>query len=190
MIKKIIFTIFVVFFTTNIIAAELCGQEIHKKFGQTRTYVKHYLAICDSNNACYASTSKLGRVADTMGAVNDENAMRISRQDKDSPWLVSVNQIDVMKIGDIANGMDFVVDNNQPIRITPQLLHATQTPNEINIGAKLTHVLMKEFMPGNNVRWNYTTKYNDKESIFFSLIGLGQSLKWIGCMQNNGDGPF
>ena len=159
-------------------AGTMCGKRSWMESGETRAYVGRYLTVCDENKSCKAVTY----VKDATQPLEWSHRLAFLKKGKDGPWIIELTAVAPM--ADESEGFDFVVDNNKPLRVPPEVISTPGAINDYQLNADLTDPILAVFGPGANVDWRYTAaETKAKASAVLSLDGLKRSIRWINCVQ-------
>ena len=164
-------------------AKSLCGEQTHKRHGETRIFAKDYIGTCRPDGSCAAVTYKMNTGTKKADApLGWDHRLTITRAAKDAPWKIILTAVTALP--DISEGISMKTDQGDADAVPYEFLRPEQAVNEMSIDTKLSDIFLAKFKAGNNVRWIYTNKgTGDKASTVFSGRGLTRTMKWLACAQ-------
>lgn len=156
-------------------AADQCGAQTHRRFGETRAYFQDVLAACRPDGYC----SVVGEVADPSRQSAYRQQFRVARPGPGAPYQVQFAATDPMPADDAAPmalgfaGTAFDLSNH---------FTTTGSVNEYRISDQaMTDSVVGELKKARTVRWTYQAPAGPA-SATFPLNGLSAALGWIDCM--------
>lgn len=156
-------------------AADQCGAQTHRRFGETRAYFQDVLAACRPDGYC----SVVGEVADPTRQAAYRQQFRIARPAPGAPHQVQFAATDPMPADDAAPmalafaATAFDVTNH---------FTTTGAVNEYRITDQpMTDSVVGELKKARTVRWTYQSPAGPAGATF-PLNGLTAALAWIDCM--------
>lgn len=158
-------------------AEQLCNQQVHQKFDETRIYARSFIATCKPGEQCRVVTHRLDKTA----PLGFSHTLAFQRADPTSKWQVLL--VDVLDLADTSAGFELRVDNKPALKVAGEAITTPVSINEYAIGADLSGKALVAAKPGDNISWSYTLKAGETNKVRFSLSGLTQAVEWAECAQ-------
>lgn len=157
-------------------AETLCGVEGKGKYNPAKTF-NHVLGSCKAGGACVILAA--GRVP---GAEKPAvNFLLMQRDSRSAKWTIRLTTQSVSI--DLSEGLEFIVDDKEPMRVPPEFLSAGQKLINAQVDQKLTQILIDAFSGAKNMKLNVTQKDASKASLLYRLGGMRDAIKWFDCAQ-------
>ncbi len=148
-------------------------------FCEDRRYFKDWLTACrqprsDGSRFCSANAY----IHDTSAPAGFNYQLRVSRETRGFPLRVSL--IAVFEMMNRAKPMEFRVDGERIIRLSPDEVETDQAVNDYFVGPQnLTDQLLVAMRAGSQLTVIYMSESGKRIAVPFSLAGLTASLLWI-----------
>jgi hypothetical protein len=162
---------------TSAQAEQLCNQQVHQKFDETRIYSRSFIATCNPGAQCWIVTHRLDKSA----PLGFSHTLTFQRADPQSNWQVLL--VDVLKLADTQAGFALSVDKNAALNISSQSISTPISVNEYAVDEVLSGKALSEAKPGDNISWSYKVQGGETRNVRFSLAGLTKALEWAECAQ-------
>ncbi len=158
-------------------AEQLCNQQVHQKFDETRIYARSFIATCKPGAQCRLVTHRLDKKA----PLGFSHTLAFQRADPASKWQVLL--VNVLELADTTAGFELKIDNKPALKIAGEAITTPISVNEYAVDADLSSTALTEAKPGDNISWSYTLKRGEPSKVRFSLSGLTKALEWAECAQ-------
>ena len=162
---------------TSAQAEQLCNQQVHQKFDETRIYSRSFIASCKPGSQCRLVTHRLDKSA----PLGFSHTLAFQRTDQNSRWQMVL--VDVLGLADTQAGFALTIDSNPALKVSSQSITTPVSVNEYALDETLSGQALTEAKPGNNISWSYTLKAGETSNIRYSLSGLTKALEWAECAQ-------
>jgi hypothetical protein len=162
---------------TSAKAEQLCNQQVHEKFDETRIYARSFIATCKPGAQCRLVTHRLDKSA----PLGFSHTLTFQRADMKSKWLILL--VDVLERADTEVGFALTIDKNPALKISNQSISTPISVNEYALDEALSGQALSEAKPGDNISWSYTVEGGETGNVRFSLSGLTKALEWAECAQ-------
>ena len=162
---------------TSTQAEQLCNQQVHQKFDETRIYSRSFIASCKPGSQCRLVTHRL----DKRAPLGFSHTLAFQRTDQNSRWQMVL--VDVLGLADTQAGFALTIDRNPALKVSSQSITTPVSVNEYALDETLSGQALTEAKPGNNISWSYTLQAGETSNIRFSLSGLTKALEWAECAQ-------
>ncbi|MEO9876280.1 MAG: hypothetical protein ABJM26_02850 [Anderseniella sp.] len=162
---------------TSVQAEQLCNQQVHQKFDETRIYSRSFIATCKPGSVCRLVTHRLDKKA----PLGFSHTLTFQRADPQSNWQVLL--VDVLGLADTQAGFALTVDKNTALNTSGQTITTPVSVNEYALDEAVSGKALDEAKPGDNISWSYTAKGGETSNVRFSLAGLTKALEWAECAQ-------
>jgi len=162
---------------TSAQAEQLCNQQVHQKFDETRIYSRNFIATCKPGSVCRLVTHRLDKKA----PLGFSHTLTFQRADPQSNWQVLL--VDVLGLADTQAGFELTVDKNTALNASGQTIATPVSVNEYALDEAVSGKALSEAKPGDNISWSYTAKGGEASNVRFSLAGLTKALEWAECAQ-------
>lgn len=162
---------------TSAQAEQLCNQQVHQKFDETRIYTRNFIATCKPGSLCRIVTHKLDKSA----PLGFSHTLAFQRADLKSQWRILL--VDVLELADTQAGFALIIDKNPALKISSQSITTPVSVNEYALEEVLSATALTEAKPGDNISWSYTLQAGEASNVRFSLSGLTKALEWAECAQ-------
>ena len=161
----------------NAQAEQLCNQQVHEKFDETRIYSRSFIASCKPGSHCRVVTHRL----DKRAPLGFSHTLAFQRADPQSKWQILL--VDVLELADTKTGFALTIDKNPVLDISSQAITTPVSVNEYAIEPVVSDKALSEAKPGDNISWSYTLQAGETSKVRFSLSGLTKALEWAECAQ-------
>lgn len=162
---------------TSAQAEQLCNQQVHEKFDETRIYSRSFIASCKPGSLCRVVTHRLDKTA----PLGFSHTLTFQRADPQSGWQILL--VDVLKLADTQAEFALTVDKNPALKVSSQSISTPVSVNEYAVDEVLSGKALSEAKPGDNISWSYTLQGGETSNVRFSLSGLTKALDWAECAQ-------
>jgi len=162
---------------TSAQAEQLCNQQVHQKFDETRIYSRSFIATCKPGSVCRLVTHRLDKNA----PLGFSHTLTFQRMDPQSDWQVLL--VDVLGLAETQAGFALTVDKNTALNASGQSITTPVSVNEYALDGVVSSKALSEAKPGDNISWSYTVKGGETSNVRFSLAGLTKALEWAECAQ-------
>ncbi len=162
---------------TSVQAEQLCNQQVHQKFDETRIYSRSFIASCKPGSQCRLVTHKL----DKRAPLGFSHTLTFQRTDQNSSWQILL--VDVFGLAETSTGFALAIDKNPALTISSQNITTPISINEYALDETLSVQALAQAKPGDNISWSYTAKGGEVSNVRFSLAGLTKALDWAECAQ-------
>ena len=162
---------------TSARAEQLCNQQVHQKFDETRIYSRSFIATCKPGSLCRLVTHRL----DEDAPLGFSHTLTFQRADPQSNWQVLL--VDVLGLADTQAGFALTVDKNPALNASGQTIETPVSVNEYALDEAVSDKALSEAKPGDNISWTYTLQGGETSNVRFSLAGLTNALEWAECAQ-------
>lgn len=158
-------------------AEQLCNQQVHQKFDETRIYSRSFIATCKPGSLCRLVTHRLDKKA----PLGFSHTLTFQRADPQSNWQVLL--VDVLSLAETQAGFKLTVDSNASLNASGQTITTPVSVNEYGLDEIISGKALSEAKPGDNITWSYTEKDGETSNVRFSLAGLTTAIEWAECAQ-------
>ena len=162
---------------TSAQAEQLCNQQVHQKFDETRIYSRSFIATCKPGAQCRVVTHRLDKKA----PLGFSHTLAFQRSDPTSKWQVLL--VDVLELADTSAGFELRVDNKPALKVAGEAITTPVSINEYAVDADLSDKALAAAKPGDNISWSYTPNAGETTKVRFSLSGLTKAVEWAECAQ-------
>ncbi|MEP6336963.1 MAG: hypothetical protein ABJ176_16980, partial [Anderseniella sp.] len=135
---------------TSVQAEQLCNQQVHQKFDETRIYSRSFIATCKPGSVCRLVTHRLDKKA----PLGFSHTLTFQRADPQSNWQVLL--VDVLGLADTQAGFALTVDKNTALNTSGQTITTPVSVNEYALDEAVSGKALDEAKPGDNISWSYT----------------------------------
>jgi hypothetical protein len=157
-------------------AADMCGAQIHTRYGETRAYFGNALGACRPDGYCSAVLA----LTDPTGQGVYAQQLRVALPAPGAPYTVELTAVTPMNAGD-GQPMSLTVDT---VRID---LPAALAPAPVSINAfeitdpETVTAIVTTLKKSRTARWTYESETGPANA-WFALGGLTEALEWIDCV--------
>lgn len=162
---------------TSAQAEQLCNQEVHQKFDETRIYSRSFIVSCKPGSRCRAVTHRL----DKRAPLGFSHTLAFQRASAKAKWQILL--VDVLEQADTKAGFTLTVDKNPALKVSSQAITAPVAVNEYAVDEMLSGTALALAKPGDIISWSYAAKGEEPRDIRFSLSGLTNAIEWAECAQ-------
>lgn len=172
----LVVTVLMTAFSITANAESLCGVPKNGKYDPAKRF-GNVLGSCKIGKACVAFAA--GRLP---GAKKiSVNLLLMQRKTLSAKWDMSLSLQSVNV--DLSEGIEFVVDDKEPMRVPYEFLQAGEKAVTAKIDNRLNKILLEAFSAGKTMQLNVIQKDKSKGVLLFRINGLKDAIKWFDCAQ-------
>jgi hypothetical protein len=157
-------------------ADQICGADVHSRFGETRAYFRDVLAACRPDGYCSAVVA----LADPSHSVAFLQQLRVARARAGANYVVSLDAVVPMPAeAGVPMGLKF---GARSLNISQSAPLAANSGNEFEIAdTAIANDIVTRLKRVRSVTWTYQGT-GGRAQARFPLRGMTDALSWVDCM--------